>query len=266
MDSLVVSKLSVAIAGKAILIDLDLALVPKGLVAVIGPNGAGKSTLLRTLIGLIAPTSGHVSIDGVAIGSLRPVERARRIAYLPQAMPLSWPIRVHDAVALGRYAHGAGPRHQKGVDADAVDAAMAACDLMHLAGRSITTLSGGELARVHIARTLASAAPVILVDEPVAALDPVHQLAVMDLLRRHADNGGIVLAVMHDLALAARFADRIIALRDGRVLGDGTVADIISDAMLTRLFDAQFMIDDCAGRPAPRLIGRISDPAVPAAS
>ena len=157
--------------------------------------------------------------------------RARRVAYLPQIRPLAWPSPVRDVVALGRYAWGAAPGRLSPADAEAVDAAIEACDLAALAGRATDSLSGGELARVHLARAFAANSNLLLADEPVAALDPRHQLLVAERLRRFVDAGGGALVVLHDVALAARLADRLVFLRDGRIASDGPPTSVSAELL-----------------------------------
>ncbi|HEX5789158.1 MAG TPA: ABC transporter ATP-binding protein [Woeseiaceae bacterium] len=207
------------------------------LVAVLGPNGAGKTTLLRALAGLIAPDAGTVTLDGMPVRALRAAARARRVAYLPQERPLAWPSPVRDVVALGRYAYGAAPGRLGAEDAAAVAEAIDACDLAPLAHRPTDTLSGGEIARVHIARALAARTALLLADEPVAALDPRHQLRVAGQIRRYVEAGGGALIVMHDIELAARIADRLVFLRNGAIVADGPAANILTADLVARVYD-----------------------------
>jgi len=165
---------SVELSGRAVLRDISLALSPGHLVALVGPNGAGKTTLLRALAGL-APSSGAIVVRGDALSSLSLRERARRFAYLPQGHIVHWPLPARDIVALGRYPHGAtDPARLSPGDAEAVQRAMRAADVVEFANRRVTELSGGERSRVALARVLAVEAPVILADEPTSSLDPRH--------------------------------------------------------------------------------------------
>jgi iron complex transport system ATP-binding protein len=165
-----------------------------------------------------------------------PAERARYVSYLPQRRPLAWPNKVHDIVALGRFAHGAALGRLGPEDAQAVREAIAACDLETLATRDADTLSGGEIARVHFARALAARAPLLIADEPTAALDPMHQLGIANLLRQFVDGGGGALVVLHDVGLAARFADRLIWMRDGRIVADGTPTGTLSAELMHQVY------------------------------
>lgn len=239
---LVAQSLCRAPGGTAIVADAGFTLAPGEVVALLGPNGAGKSTLLRLALGLIKPDAGTVTLNGKDARNLSAAERARAIAYLPQERPLAWPIRVRDVVALGRFAHGAVPGRLGTADAAAVEHALAACDLTHLADRPADTLSGGESARMHFARALAGETPLLAADEPVAALDPRHQLRILDLIRTYADGGGGALVVLHDLALAARYADRLIWMKQGRILADGPVRETLTVARIAETYGVRARI------------------------
>ena len=151
-----------------------------------------------------------------------------QVAYLPQARPVAWPLSVHDTVALGRFAYGASGPRLGTADQAAIDQAMAACDLLDFRDRRVTDLSGGELARVHMARALAAKAAALLADEPIAALDPRHQWQVMQVLADQAKVGGGVMVVVHDLALAAEFCSRIVLIKDGQVLANGKPEQVLT--------------------------------------
>jgi len=256
-----VSGASFSIGGTLLLDDASLTLSPGELVVLLGPNGAGKTSLLRVALGLTRPDSGTAMLGGEDAASLRAEARARAVSYLPQMRPLAWPITVRDVVALGRFAYGASPGRLGDADASAVDAAINACDLGALANRATDTLSGGELARVHIARALASQAPLMVADEPVASLDPRHQHGVMRLIRDYVDGGGIgggigggngggggALVVLHDLDLAARYADRLVWMANGRTLADGTVSETMTADRIAQVYDVRADIEHHDGR------------------
>lgn len=228
--------LAVEIAGKAILLELSLSFPAGRFVALLGPNGAGKTTALKAMAGLI-PARGDVRIGGENLSRLAPRERARRIAYLPQGHAVHWPLSARDVVALGRYPHGvADPARLPKHDAEAVDCAMARTDCTHLAHQPVQTLSGGERARVMLARVLATEAPILLADEPTAALDPRHQLTVMDDLKGESRRGALVIVVTHDIALAARMADAIVLLHEGRLVAHGSPETVLTDAHLAAIY------------------------------
>lgn len=213
------------------------------LVALLGPNGAGKTTLLRAVLGLISVTGGSASLTGDNTQDLSASARARRVSYLPQRRPLAWPSPVRDVVALGRFAHGAALGRLSKADQDAVAAAITACDLDALAARGTDTLSGGELARAHFARAFAAQAPLLVADEPVAALDPRHQHRIMQLVRDFVAGGGGALVVLHDITLAARFADRLLWMQDGRVVAEGTPAETLSAERLAEVYGVRASVE-----------------------
>jgi iron complex transport system ATP-binding protein len=221
---------SVRLSGRVVLRDISLALSSGHLVALVGPNGAGKTTLLRALAGLV-PSEGAIDVGGDALSSLSLRERARRFAYLPQGHVVHWPLPARDIVALGRYPHGStDPARLTAKDSEAVLRAMQATDVVEFAARRVTELSGGERSRV------ALAAPVILADEPTASLDPRHQIDVMKNLRQAADGNALVIVVTHDLGLAARFADTVLVLSEGRLVSQGAPRDALSERVMAEVF------------------------------
>jgi iron complex transport system ATP-binding protein len=228
--------LNVTLGGRAVLNGISLSLSSGHLVALVGPNGAGKTTLLRALAGLV-PSDGAIHVGGDALSSLPLRERARRFAYLPQGHIVHWPLPARDIVALGRYPHGAtDPGRLAPKDAEAVLRAMQVTDVVEFSDRRVTELSGGERSRVALARVLAVEAPVILADEPTASLDPRYQIDVMKSLRAAADEGVLVIVVTHDLGLAARFADTVLVLSEGRLAAQGAPTDALSDDIMGEVF------------------------------
>jgi iron complex transport system ATP-binding protein len=235
MTTLNATNLGVTLRGRAIVRDAALTLRAGELLAVVGPNGAGKTTLVRALAGLVA-SSGEIALDGKPLADIPVRNLARARAYLPQGHVFHWPMTVAAIVALGRTPHRDAFTPATEADRIAVHAAIAATSLESLAHRPINTLSGGERARVAIARALATQAPILLADEPTAALDARHQLLVMNLLRDAARRGGAVLAVVHDLALAARFADRVAVMKDGRIVADDVPAKALTAERIAEVF------------------------------
>jgi iron complex transport system ATP-binding protein len=216
----------------------------------VGPNGAGKTTLIRALAGLL-PATGRITLDGAALAAVPPRLRARRIAYLPQGHAFHWPLAAAEVVALARTPHGDPFSGISDADRAAVRRAMQTTETEALAHRPVTTLSGGERARVALARAFATEAAVLLADEPIVSLDPRQQLIVMGLLRDAARAGGAVLAVIHDLALAARFADRVLVMDRGRVVADAPPAEALSLARLAATFGIDAAIVDGGDGPVP---------------
>ena len=235
MVSIAAEGVGVTLDARDVVRDVTVALAPGTLVGVLGPNGAGKSTLVRALLGLV-PHAGRVTIDGEPRDALTRAERARRVAYLPQGQVLHWPLSVRRLVELGRLPHLAPFSRLSDADRRAIDRAMARADVAALAHRDATTLSGGERARVMLARALAVEAGALIVDEPLASLDPAHQIEGMELLRAEADAGALVVAVLHDLTLAARFCDRVLVLADGALATDGAPRHVLTPALLAEVY------------------------------
>ena len=233
---LAAQQLEVKLSGRTVLHDVSLSLSSGHLVALVGPNGAGKTTLLRALAGLVSST-GTVEVAGDRLSSLALRERAKRFGYLPQGHLVHWPLPAKDVVALGRYPHGAtDPARLSPRDEAAVLRAMQATNVVEFAERPVTELSGGERSRVALARVLAVEAPVVLADEPTASLDPRYQIDVMINLRGAADRGVLVVVVTHDLGLAARFADTVLVLSDGRLVAQGKPAEALSEQVMADVF------------------------------
>jgi iron complex transport system ATP-binding protein len=229
-----------AIAG------LDFAARAGEMTAVIGPNGAGKTTLLRTFAGLIAPTAGTVSLDGRGIADWRPHERARVLAYLPQERTVHWALNARAVVALGRLPYQPMGAGESEADALAVAAALSAMDVAHLADRPVLEMSGGERARVLVARALAQEPRVLLADEPTAGLDPAHQLALFRHFTALAAAGRTVVVALHDLSLAARFCHRIVLMQAGRAVAAGAPEDVLRIEHLAAVYGikARYVVVD----------------------
>ena len=241
MTDLAASEVCVRRGGRSILDRITLCASSGEFIAVIGANGAGKSTLLSVLAGLLKPDTGGVALDGVSLNDLTSVALARRRAYLPQNPRCEWPISVERLVALGLTptlpALGGLP---KAFDA-LISAAMQSCDLLEHRNQPVTTLSGGELARAMLARALVGNPDVLIVDEPIAGLDPKHALDTARRLRALANDGKLVIAAIHDLTLAARHSTRILALANGHVQGDGPTTTTLTPELIRSAFD----VDAC---------------------
>ena len=215
--------LCVDLGKRHVLQGLNLSITPGSFTAVLGPNGAGKSTLLRAAAGILPARAGTITRS--------------RLAYLPQNGGIAWPMPVRDIVALGRTHFGGLRSLLSPADEAVIDEVLEGCSLTELADRPATDLSGGELSRVLLARVLAVKAPLLLLDEPVAALDPSRQIATMDLLTRERQQGHAVIAVLHDLTLALRYATRIVVMEAGRIVADDVPEAILDMRVLDRVFD-----------------------------
>jgi len=237
---------SVSIRSRELVSRASLHISGGELVGLIGPNGAGKSTLLRAILGITEKSAGDIMLDGKDFLALPGSERARAVAFLPQERRVEWRLPAHDIVMLGRYPHQTGFGGPTPEDRAAVDRALEAVDGNGLRDRPVAVLSGGERTRILLARALAVEAPLLLVDEPIAALDPYHQLHVMEILRERARNGCGVLAVIHDLALAVRFMDRLVLMDSGRIVADAAPASVLTPERLATVYRI-------AGTPPRRL-------------
>lgn len=236
MSKLSLRNLEVRYGARPILNGITLDLAPGSLIGLIGPNGAGKTTLLRACASLIPIASGERALDGRPMESWDRRARARAIGYLAQEKAALWPVAAGRLVALGRLPHLGPWDTLTPSDESEVKKAMAATDVLHLADRPVTELSGGELARVLIARLLAGTPSVILADEPVSGLDPAHAMQVLTIFRALAHEGRTVVVVLHDLTLASRFCDRLILMNAGAVAADGAPAEVLSADHLARFY------------------------------
>jgi iron complex transport system ATP-binding protein len=250
MTLLSAREISVRLGGNTILDNVGVTLAPREFVALVGPNGAGKTTLIKALAGLI-PCFGKVEIEGRDRATMSLRERAKAIGYLPQGHEFSWPLPVAEIVALGRYPHADPFSPVSAADRHAVARALEATGMQAFATRIVTTLSGGERARVALARVLATQTRILLADEPTMSLDPRHQFVVMEILQRTARAGGAVLAVVHDLALAARYADRVLILEKGRVAADGRPDEALTADRIATIFGVEADMVNLGGATVP---------------
>ena len=227
--------------ARTVLDEVSLTLMPGQTTAILGPNGAGKTTLVRAMAGALRPHAGRIMLDGKPLASWSPQARASRIAYLPQGRDSAWNMPVADVVALGRFHTQRLMNGPSETDRLAIARAMDEADVTGLADRGVKTLSGGEFARVLLARALAVEAGVILADEPVAGLDPAHQLRVMKALKARAMEGACCAVVMHDLTLASQFCDRVVLMADGRIVMDGPPEAALSEHVLFSVYGVRLM-------------------------
>lgn len=233
----------VTLEGTPVLRGVSMTVRAGEVLGLIGPNGAGKSTLLRTMAGLAPADVGKVELEGAALHGMSPAMRARAIGYLPQASEVHWPLTVQSLVALGRIPYRRLFAAMDAADEAAIERALERTQLQSLRDRSVGTLSGGERMRALVARMLAVEAPVMLVDEPVAGLDPYFQLQFMDLFAAQAAAGCAVVIVLHDLPLAARYCDRLVMLDSGEVAADGNPGTVLTQELIRDVYHVEALRD-----------------------
>ena len=240
---------------RTIIHELDIAIPDDSFTVIVGPNACGKSTLLRALARLLKPTQGHVVLDGQEITRYPSKEVAKRIGLLPQTSIAPDGISVIDLVSRGRYPHQSILRRWSAADEAAVLAAMEATNVTELSGRLVDELSGGQRQRVWVAMALAQETPLLLLDEPTTFLDITHQVELLDLFTRLNQEGGRTLvAVLHDLNQAARYATHLIAMRDGHVVAQGAPADIVTAELVEEVFGLRCRIIDDPESHTPLVI------------
>ena len=230
MTLLALENLTASRGARRVLDDVTLTIGAGEFVGLLGPNGAGKTTLMRAALGLM-PAQGHSSL-----AALPRRTRARHVAWLPQNREIAWPVSVEQIVTLGRAPHLATGQQPQETDRQAIDSALTRMGLGDFRQRIATRLSGGEQARVLIARALAQETPLLMADEPAAGLDPANQIALMSLLAETAASGRAVIAAMHDLGLAARHCTRLLVLDQGRLVADGTPRQVLTPSLLADTF------------------------------
>ena len=234
--AVLLENVSLHYGARAALSDVSLRFAAGTVTGIVGPNGAGKTSLLRAILGLQPLAGGSIHILNKMLAEWPREELARTVAYLPQGGEAKWPMLAEDVTMLGRLPHRAAFAAPSASDRRAVREALARCDAATFARRRMNALSAGERARILFARALATGAPILLVDEPAAFLDPSHQLRLMELLREEAWRGAAVAVTLHDLPLAARHCDEIMVLHQGRLAAQGTPAAALSDEALAEVF------------------------------
>ena len=246
MSLLSVDHVSVQLDGQTILRDIDFSLSAGTWVGLIGPNGSGKTTLLRA-IGALVSFEGEIVLDGTPVEALPAQERARKLAYVRQAPSLTFDFTVEELVLLGRAPHRGWMQSYQAEDRDRVRAALARVDLAGFAGRSVLSLSGGELQRVFLAQALVQEADLLLLDEPTSHLDVHYQFAFMEQVRALIAEGRTVLTVFHDLELAAQHAERLLVLRDGRLVADGPPENVLTPDRIADVFGMKARVERPSG-------------------
>jgi iron complex transport system ATP-binding protein len=212
------------------------------LYGILGPNGSGKTTLVRLVLGLLAPHAGNVRVADRAVADYSRREFARAVAAVPQEMPIDFPFTVRELVLLGRTPHLGPLGFEAASDLAAAEEAMTLCGVGELGDRPIFALSGGELRRAYIARAIAQKARALVCDEPTSGLDIHHQVAVFELLRSRSRAGDCVIAVVHDLNLAAAYCDRLMLLREGKTVAEGTVGDVLTYRRVREAYDVEVYV------------------------
>lgn len=251
------SHLKLGYDNKIIADDLSVAIPDGAFTVIVGPNACGKSTLLRALCRLLKPSAGEVMLDGKNISNFATKALARELGLLPQTSIAPDSITVADLVSRGRYPHQSLLKQWTQADKQAVEAAMAATNVSQLADRSVDELSGGQRQRVWVAMALAQQTPLLLLDEPTTYLDIAHQIELLDLFRQlNREHSQTLIAVLHDLNHACRYADHIIAMRDGKIVAEGNPAEIITAELVERVFGMSCMIIDDPLSHTPLVIPR----------
>lgn len=235
-------------------VSLDVA--PGTLYAVLGPNGSGKSTLMRAVLGSVPAVSGTIRLSGRELGAWSRRELARSVGAVPQQEHVAFPLTVRELVAMGRYPHLGLLGPERAEDAAAVEESLERCDAVRLAHRDVGTLSGGEFQRVRVARALAQSPEALILDEPTASLDIRHEMEILRLLRRSADEGITVLLITHHLDLAARFADRLLLLACGEVAAEGTAEEVLDAQVLERVYGWPVDVRTDPATGTPRVVPR----------
>ncbi|WP_236420233.1 ABC transporter ATP-binding protein [Paenibacillus sp. JJ-223] len=250
--------LSIHYDKRAIIEDLSVTIPLNSFTVIIGPNACGKSTLLRALSGLLKPERGHVMLDGKELATYKAKEVARRLGLLPQTAIAPDGIAVADLVARGRYPHQSIFRQWTEADEQIVAGAMEATGTSSLAGRLVDELSGGQRQRVWVAMALAQQTPLLLLDEPTTFLDIAHQIELMELFTELNADGHTLVAVLHDLNHAARYATHLIAMKDGAIVAQGDPRNIVTEALVEEVFDLPCKVieDPVTGTPLVVPIGK----------
>ena len=259
MSLLSTSAIDYSIDGIPILKAVDFELEAGQLVGLIGPNGAGKSSLLRLLTGIEKPGRGEIRLDQRALDEISPQARARLLGYLVQGARAYWPFSVDKVVGLGRLPYQKWWQQQSDEDRQKIEQALKLTETLAYRNRIVTTLSGGEQTLVMLARILATECRLILADEPVAALDPYHQLHVMEILRQHASGECAAVVVLHDLGLAARFCDRLYLLSHGELVCSGSVEAVLTADNIARVYGVDSRIECNEKGVGVTPLSRISD-------
>ncbi|ELP95737.1 Fe(3+) dicitrate ABC transporter ATP-binding protein FecE [Pseudomonas syringae] len=251
MTILKAQQLDIGYGSTRIVQDLSFSPPPAQVTALIGPNGCGKSTLLKAFARILTPQSGSLSLDGTAYGQLSANELARKVAFLPQVLPIPEGVSVRQLVAYGRSPHNSLWGRLSGADQHSVDQALQRMELDTLAERPLSDLSGGQRQRAWLAMILAQDAAIVLLDEPTTYLDISHQVELLDLMRELSAEGKTVITVLHDINQACRYADHLAVMQGGRMVTCGAPSDVLTAELVCQVFDVQVQImrEPVAGTP-----------------
>ena len=251
MSILQAQQLDIGYGATRIVQDLSFSPPPGKVTALIGPNGYGKSTLLKAFARILTPQAGSLSLDGKAYRDLSARDLARKVAFLPQVLPIPEGVSVRQLVAYGRSPHNSLWGRLSGADQHSVEQALQRMELETLADRPLSDLSGGQRQRAWLAMILAQDAAIVLLDEPTTYLDISHQVELLDLMRALSAEGKTVITVLHDINQACRYADHLAVMQAGRLVASGTPGDVLNAELVCRVFDVQVQImrEPVAGTP-----------------
>ena len=252
-DLLTVRNIDACYGKTKVIDDVSLSVRRGELLALIGPNGAGKTTLVKVMCRVMKPTAGQVVLEGQDAWQIRARDYARKVAHVRQSEKLAWPFTVEQVVLMGRFPHRGWLASYTGADRRAVDEALEVTGLESLRGRALHTLSGGEAQRAMLARALAQAPELLILDEPVAHLDIKHRLEVLDTARTFAARGLSVVVCLHDLTLAALYADRVALLEHGVVRSEGSPEDVLNKRDLEEVYGTPVLVDRFPGIDRPKI-------------
>ena len=255
MNALSLEGLNIRYGHTQVLHELSFAVETGEFFVIIGPNGSGKTTLLKAIAGLLTPDSGDIALMGRPLSDYSRKEGAQVVAYVPQQLPLDFPFTVAETVLMGRTPHLGLIGHEQKRDYEIAEQAMGFTDVLHLAGRRLQQLSGGELQRVIIARAICQQPRIILLDEPTASLDPAHQIRIMDLMEQlRIEQNITVIMVSHDLNLAALYGDRLLLIKDGAMVRAGSPKEVCSYEMLEQTYGCCMLVDESPVGKVPRIV------------
>ena len=265
MQAIQVSNLTVCYPNfdKPVLAGITMSVSQSSFQTILGPNGSGKSSLLKTIMGLVEPSEGTVHINGLPTTSWTRRALAKEVAVVPQSETFAFPVTVRELVATGRYPYQGSFQTETTTDQEAISTALQHCDIEHLADRQLSTLSGGEIQRARIARSLAQEPKILILDEPTANLDIRYEMAIFNLLKTLTKEGMTVLLITHHLNLAAEFSDNIVLLRHGQVAAEGTPSQVLCESTLGSVYEWPISVETNSDLETPQIRPLSRIPEVP---